>query len=276
MTELLLNFSHAVKCQDNEIDLGRAALVIAQMEYPDLEVEPYLKQMDRLATVIKDLVGDEDSVFRLLACINIVLFKQEGFQGNRSNYYDPKNSFLNDLIDRKMGIPITLSVLYQEVARRAGLTLHGVGFPGHFLLKHIDHEEEIIIDPFNGGEVRSDAELQSLLDEIYPGKAVLKFEFLSPVSKRQILKRMLINLRGIYLHQGDFLRCLSVEERLVILEPNPVREYRDRGLLHLSLENIPQALEDLETYLRLASDAKDVDEIREQVSSLKKRVTQLH
>ncbi len=276
MTELLLNFSHAVKCQENEIDLGRAALVIAQMEYPDLEVEPYLKRMDRLATVIKDLVGDEESVFRLLACINIVLFKQEGFQGNRSNYYDPKNSFLNDLIDRKMGIPITLSVLYQEVARRAGLTLHGVGFPGHFLLKHIDHEEEIIIDPFNGGEVRSDAELQSLLDEIYPGKAVLKFEFLSPVSKRQILKRMLINLRGIYLHQGDFLRCLSVEERLVILEPNPVREYRDRGLLHLRLKNFPQALEDLETYLRLASDAKDVDEIREQVSSLKKRVTQLH
>ncbi len=276
MTELLLNFSHAVKCQDNEIDLGRAALVIAQMEYPDLEVEPYLKRMDRLATVIKDLVGDEESVFRLLACINIVLFKQEGFQGNRSNYYDPKNSFLNDLIDRKMGIPITLSVLYQEVARRAGLTLHGVGFPGHFLLKHIDHEEEIIIDPFNGGEVRSDAELQSLLDEIYPGKAVLKFEFLSPVSKRQILKRMLINLRGIYLHQGDFLRGLSVEERLVILEPNPVREYRDRGLLHLRLKNFPQALEDLETYLRLASDAKDVDEIREQVSSLKKRVTQLH
>jgi len=276
VTELLLNFSHAVKCQDNEIDLGRAALVIAQMEYPDLEVEPYLKRMDRLATVIKDLVGDEDSVFRLLACINIVLFKQEGFQGNRSNYYDPKNSFLNDLIDRKMGIPITLSVLYQEVARRAGLTLHGVGFPGHFLLKHIDHEEEIIIDPFNGGEVRSDAELQSLLDEIYPGKAVLKFEFLSPVSKRQILKRMLINLRGIYLHQGDFLRCLSVEERLVILEPNPVREYRDRGLLHLRLKNFPQALEDLETYLRLASDANDADEIREQVSSLKKRVTQLH
>ena len=276
MTELLLNFSHAVKCQDNEIDLGRAALVIAQMEYPDLEVEPYLKRMDRLATVIKDLVGDEESVFRLLACINIVLFKQEGFQGNRSNYYDPKNSFLNDLIDRKMGIPITLSVLYQEVARRAGLTLHGVGFPGHFLLKHIDHEEEIIIDPFNGGEVRSDAELQSLLDEIYPGKAVLKFEFLSPVSKRQILKRMLINLRGIYLHQGDFLRCLSVEERLVILEPNPVREYRDRGLLHLRLKNFPQALEDLETYLRLASDANDADEIREQVSSLKKRVTQLH
>ena len=276
MTELLLNFSHAVKCQDNEIDLGRAALVIAQMEYPDLEVEPYLKRMDRLATVIKDLVGDEESVFRLLACINIVLFKQEGFQGNRSNYYDPKNSFLNDLIDRKMGIPITLSVLYQEVARRAGLTLHGVGFPGHFLLKHIDHEEEIIIDPFNGGEVRSDAELQSLLDEIYPGKAVLKFEFLSPVSKRQILKRMLINLRGIYLHQGDFFRGLSVEERVVILEPNPVREYRDRGILHLRLENFPQALEDLETYLRLASDANDADEIQKQVSSLKKRVTQLH
>jgi regulator of sirC expression with transglutaminase-like and TPR domain len=138
------------------------------------------------------------------------LFEQEGFRGNRSDFYDSKNSFLNEVMDRKIGIPITLSVLYLEVARRVGLTLHGVGFPGHFLLKHVDREGEIIVDPFNAGEVRLSDELQGMLDNIYSGKALLKSEFLSPVSKRQILKRMLLNLRGIYLHQGDFLRCLSV------------------------------------------------------------------
>ena len=276
MTESLLCFSKAVKCQDGEIDLGRAALFIAQMDYPDLDVESYLKRMDRLGAAVKDMAGDEEGVYRLLACLNYVLFKQEGFRGNRSDYYDSKNSFLNEVMDRKIGIPITLSVLYLEVARRVGLTLHGVGFPGHFLLKHVDREGEIIVDPFNGGEVRSNEELQGILDDIYSGKALLKSEFLSPVSKRQILTRMLNNLRGIYLQQGDFLKGLSVVERLVVLEPNPVCEYRDRGLLHLRLENFPQALKDLETYLRLASDADDADEIREQVLYLKKQPTQLH
>ncbi|MFQ5904263.1 MAG: SirB1 family protein [Candidatus Binatia bacterium] len=270
------SFSQAVRCPDDEIDLGRASLAIAHGEYPDLDIESYVARMDRLAATVKDRSGGETNPYRLIASINYVLFSQEGFQGNRDDYYDPKNSFLNEVMDRRRGIPITLSVLYMEVARRVGLILHGVGFPGHFLVKYVGREEEIVIDPFHGGEVRGVEELEDLLDKIYGGKVGFQPEFLSPVSKKQILKRMLNNLKAIYLHQGDLLKGLSVIERLVVLEPNSAQEIRDRGLLYLKLECFSQALEDLEAYLRLAFHAEDAGEIREQVVSLRKRVTLIH
>jgi regulator of sirC expression with transglutaminase-like and TPR domain len=269
-------FARAVQCPEDEIDLGQAALSLAHWEYPDLDIESYVARMDRLAETVKDRAGEETNPYRLIASINYVLFNQEGFQGNREDYYDSKNSFLNEVMERKTGIPITLSVLYMEIARRVGLILHGVAFPGHFLIKYVGKEEEIIIDPFHAGEVRSVDELQDLLDEIYGGKVSFQAQFLSPVSKKQILKRMLNNLKAIYLHQGDLLRALSVVERLVVLEPNSPQEIRDRGLLYLKLECFPQALEDLEAYLRLAFHAEDAEEIREHVLSLKKRETRIH
>lgn len=265
-----------MQCPDDEIDLGRAALAIAHGEYPSLDIESYLSRMDRLAMAVQDRSGGEADPYRLIAAINYTLFSVERFQGNRDDYYDPKNSFLNEVMERKRGIPITLSVLYMEVARRAGLNLHGVGFPGHFLVKYVGKEEEIVIDPFHAGEVRSIEELEDFLDEIYHGKLAFQPEFLFPVSKKQILRRMLNNLKAIYLRQGAFLKALSVVERLVILEPNSAQDIRDRGLLYMKLECLPQALEDLEAYLKLALDAEDADEIREQVVSLKKLVTQIH
>lgn len=269
-------FSQAVQRPDDVIDLGRAVLAIAHAEYPDLDIESYVVRMDRLAAAARDRSGGEADPFRLIAAINYTLFKIEGFRGNQDDYYDPKNSFLNEVMERKRGIPITLSVLYIEVARRVGLNVHGVGFPGHFLVKHVGQEEEIVIDPFHQGEVRSLDELEDMLDGLYGGKVPFQPEFLFPVSKKQILKRMLNNLKAIYLRQGDFLKSLSVIERLVILEPNSAEEIRDRGLLYLRLECFPRALEDLESYLRFAPYADDAPEIREQAVSLKKLVTQYH
>lgn len=269
-------FSRAVQCPDEEIELGRAALAIALEEYSNLEIEAYLTRLDRLAAAVQDRAGAEPHPYRLIASTNYVLFNQERFQGNRDSYYDPKNSFLNEVMERKCGVPISLSVLYMEVARRAGLMLHGVGFPGHFLVKYVGNEEEIVIDPFHGGEIRSVDELEEMLDQIYQGKIAFQPEFLSPVPKKQIIKRMLNNLKAIYIHQGDLLRTLSVVERLVILEPKSPQELRDRGLLYLRVECFSQALEDLEAYLRLAFHAEDAHEIREQVLSLRKRVTQIH
>src|SRR5262249_8416488 len=155
--------------------------------------------------------------------------KQEGFRANRTNYYDPRNSFLNDVLERKKGIPITLSVVYLEVARRAGLELRGVGFPGHFLVKCAEGEEEIVIDPFDKGEVRTVEDLQMLLDGLYGGKVALRPEFLAPVTHRQIVQRMLNNLKGIYLSEENLLKALSAAERLVILQPSSAPEIRDRG-----------------------------------------------
>ncbi len=270
------SFSRAVQCLDDEIDLGRAALAIAHAEYPELDIESYVARMNHLAAAVQDRSGGDADSYRLIAAMNYTFFNVEGFRGNRDDYYDPKNSFLNEVMERKQGIPITLSVLYMEVARRVGLDLCGVGFPGHFLVKHVGKEEEIVIDPFHQGEVRSIEELEEMLDEIYRGKLAFQPEFLFPVSKKQILRRMLNNLKAIYLRQGNFLKSLSVVERLLILEPSSAQEMRDRGLLYLKLECFPQALEDLEAYLRLAPYADDAAEIREQAVSLKKRQTQIH
>lgn len=270
------SFRQAVQCLDDEIDLGRAALAIAHAEHPELDIESYVARMDRLAAAVQDRSGGEADSYRLIAAMNYTLFSVEGFRGNQDDYYDPKNSFLNEVMERKQGIPITLSVLYMEVARRVGLDLCGVGFPGHFLVKHVGKEEEIVIDPFHQGEVRSIEELEDMLDEIYRGRIAFQREFLFPVSKKQILRRILNNLKAIYLRQGDFPKSLSVVERLLILEPNSAQEMRDRGLLYLKLECFPQALEDLEAYLRLAPYADDAAEIREQAVSLKKRQTQIH
>jgi len=236
-----------------EIDLARAALAIAQDEYPSLRPEPYLARLDELAARARSFAGAESDACRLIAAINYVLFNQEGFRGNRGDYYDPRNSFLNDVIERKKGIPITLSVLYIEVARRAGLELRGVGFPGHFLVKYEQGDEEIVIDPFDKGEVRMLEDLQTLLDGLYAGKVAFRPEFLAPVTHR-----------------------LSAAERLVMLDPSSAPEIRDRGMLYLKLECFQQAIGDLETYLRLAPDASDADDIREQVVDLKKGAARLH
>jgi regulator of sirC expression with transglutaminase-like and TPR domain len=269
-------FHAAVKLPDDEIDLGRAALAIAQEEYPTLDIQTYLERLDQLAAVVRDRSAGENSPYRLIASLNYVLFTQEGYRGNRDDYYDPKNSFLNDVIERRIGIPIALSVLYMEVARRADLRLHGVGFPGHFLVKYAGDEGEIVVDPFDKGEVRTTEELQEMLDRLYGGKVRLQPEFLSRVSNRQIVQRMLANLKAIYIREENFLKAVSVVECLVILDPISAEEIRDRGLLYLKLERFSEAVDALETYLRLAPDAADAEEILEQVLALKKRPAQVH
>lgn len=269
-------FRRAVDCPDAEIDLGRAALAVAADEYPELRAETYLTRLDQLAAAACDRSAGESNPYRLLASVNFVLFTREGYRGNREDYYDPKNSFLNDVIDSRKGIPITLSVLYMEVARRVGLKLHGVGFPGQFLVKYVGNEEEIVIDSFDKGEVRGVEELQQMLDGLYGGKVAFQPEFLAPVSNRQIIERMLNNLKTIYLNQENFFKALSVAERLVILDPTSAQEIRDRGLLYLECECFQQALEDLEDYLSLAPDANDADEVREHVGVLRKGAARLH
>jgi regulator of sirC expression with transglutaminase-like and TPR domain len=227
----------AVACLPEErIDLARASLAIAQAEYPDLDVDRYLQKIDKLAQEVRDRAGQRADTLRLVATLNYVLFTREGLRGNTADYYDPKNSFLNDVMDRKLGIPISLAVLYMQVAAGAGLALLGVGFPGHFLVKHLRPGSETIIDPFHRGAVLGPDELQERLNQIYGGRVVLGNGFLAPVSKKQILVRMLNNLKSIYLQSNDDERALSVVQRLVILDPASPENIRDRGLLHLKGE----------------------------------------
>jgi len=272
-----LAFARAVAGPDVKIDLARVSLMLAEPEYPDLDVTGCLKKLDALAATVKDLGGRDDGPYRVLACMNYVLFHCEGFKGNEEDYYDPQNSFLNCVIERKSGIPITLSVLYMEVARRVGLTVKGVGFPGHFLVTTTCDDQEIFIDSFNGGRIVSPADLESLLARVYHGRLKVQPEFLLPVSNIQIIQRMLNNMKGIYYsNRLDLRKCLRVVEQLLILNPGDPDQIRDRGLLRLQLENGSGALEDLERFLELAPDAKGAVTIREKVNELRKQVHTLH
>ncbi len=274
--DLYVAFREAIDCPEDQIDLGRAALVIATQEYPDLEIDDCLSQLDSLGQAVELRIDDEKNPYRIIAALNTVLFKELGFQGNHSEYYDPKNSFLNDVITRKKGIPISLSVIYMEVARRVGLSLAGIGFPGHFLVKYDDGDVEILIDVFNGGESRSREDLDRMLQQLYRGQVSYQANFVAALGKRDILRRMLNNLKWIYLERGEPLKTLSVLDQLLILDPTSASEMRDRGLLYITLESYPQALEDLESYLRLAPGADDAAMIKAQIESVRHRYVQIH
>jgi regulator of sirC expression with transglutaminase-like and TPR domain len=274
--DLYVAFREAIDHPEDEIDLGRAAVAIATQEYPDLKIDDCLSQLDALGQAVELRMGDEKNPYRIIAALNTVLFKELGFQGNRSEYYDPKNSFLNDVITRKKGIPISLSVIYMEVARRVGLSLAGVGFPGHFLVKYEDDAVEILIDVFNGGEIRAREDLERMLQQLYRGQVSYQAGFVAALSKRDILRRMLNNLKWIYLERGEPLKSLSVLDQLVILDPRAASEIRDRGLLYITLERYAQALEDLESYLRLAPGADDLEMVKAHIESVRQRYVQIH
>jgi regulator of sirC expression with transglutaminase-like and TPR domain len=275
-TDPYRDFRQAVDRPEEKIELSRAALTIALTDYPALDIPDYLARIDLLANEVTGRLGPEADIYRSIAALNYVLFRQYGFHGNRDDYFNPKNSFLNEVIERKTGIPITLSVLYMEVAQRVGLTLDGVGFPGHFLVKCVGDGEEIVIDPFNSGEIRSREDIDKMLFDLYGGKVVFHSDFLASSTKKDILKRMLANLKAIYTNGNDLVRSLSALDRLVILDPTSALDIRDRGTVYLRLECYAQAREDFETYLRLRPDAEDAMLVREQLVGLAKEATRIH
>jgi regulator of sirC expression with transglutaminase-like and TPR domain len=275
-TDPYREFRQAVDRLEDKIDLGRAALTIALPDYPDLDIIACLAQIDELAVAVTQRCGAVADVYRSLTALNYVLFTERGFHGNRDAYFDPRNSFLNEVLARKSGIPISLSVLYIEVAQRIGLALSGVGFPGHFLVKHAGGREEIVIDPFAGGEVRSREDLGGMIRQLYGDQASFHAEFLEPATKKQILQRMLANLKAIYRKKNDLVKSLTVLDRLIILDPTAQDDIRERGALYLRLECFTQARADFESYLRLAPDADDAASVREQIISLANQETLLH
>jgi regulator of sirC expression with transglutaminase-like and TPR domain len=268
-------FRQAVDRVEDQIDLGRAALTIALTDYPNLDIAAYLARIDRLALEVAQRCPSGD-VYQSVATLNDILFKHHGFRGNEEDYYDPKNSFLNEVLERKQGIPITLSVLYMEVAQRIGIALDGVGFPGHFLVKHAREGAELLIDPFRQGEIKSREDLRGMLERRYGASVALRSDFLKATSKKDILKRMLGNLKAIYWKRNDLVRLLTVLDRVITLEPSAAEEIRDRGVVYSRLELFQQARADFEAYLRLAPEATDAAAVREQLVDLAKQVTIIH
>lgn len=250
-------FIEAVSKPEPEIDLAKAALLIAAEEYPQLVPEAYLRRLDELAERVRDRQWDATAPVFLLQDLSRVLFEEEGFRGNHENYYDARNSFLNDVLDRRLGIPITLSVVYMEVGWRLGLPLYGVNFPGHFLVGYDGEAMRLLVDPFHDGMIRFEDETQHLLDHVYGGAVQMKDEFLRLADRRDILVRMLENLKGTWLNARDDARALSALERILVLLPDSPDHLRDMGIVLTRLDRPADARRALERYLDLAPDAAD-------------------
>ena len=269
-------FEEMIRREEGEIELDRAALLIAAEEYPGLDIDKCLAQLDLFADGARRRQDQRAEPLARILGLNHYLFDELGFNGNVEDYYDARNSFLNDVLDRRTGIPITLSVVYIEVARRLGLPVVGVGMPGHFIVKYAEGEAEILIDPFGGGRLLSEEGCREKVREMYGGALGFHPSFLEAVTKRQILLRMLQNLKGIYARASDHHKTLGVVERALLVSPDAPAEVRDRGLVYAGLGRYAQALADLDDYLRRQPQAEDAAAIKERIVDLRQRQAQLN
>ncbi len=271
-----LAFAELMQQPDDAIALADAALLIAKEEYPDLDVAAYRDRLERMAADVERTVSARRDPHRMLVGLNDYLFGQLGFRGNVEDYYDVKNSFLNDVLDRRLGIPITLSIVYMDIGGRLGLPLRGVGMPGHFLVKYTGPDEELIIDPYGKGSILSETDFQRILDEVFGGNVRFEARMLNVVSTRHIVSRMLTNLKAIYIKTHAYAKALATVERLLILDANAVCEIRDRALILFQLKRHIEASVELEHYLRLQPSAPDSEVLRGHLRSLRQRAVALN
>ena len=255
-------FAQEARQPERDLDLARAALLVAKEQYPGLAVGQYLARLDQLAEEVKDRLADETAPLVVLEELAHSLFKRQGFRGNKEAYYDPKNSFLNDVLDRRIGIPLTLGIVMLEVGWRLRLPLQGVNFPHHFLVRFHGDAVDLLIDPFEGGRARFEDQAQELLDRVYGGKLRLRKSFLQVATKHDVLVRLLNNLKSVYLSAGDHARALSVVERLLILCPDRAAEIRARGVLLARIGRREEAIDQLRRWLASAAAGRDADRVR--------------
>lgn len=262
-----------------EFGLAEACLLIAQDAYPDLDVAQYLARLDALAAQLKRRLPGDAFPAQRVAMLNRYLFNESGFRGNADEYYDPRNSYLNEVLERRTGIPITLSILYIEIGRRIGLRLQGVSFPGHFLVKLRVTGGQLVLDPFSGGEAQSETDLRTRLAQVLPqgeAETLPLAQFLQAATPRQILARVLRNLMGIYRQSDAAQNALNVAQRLVMVAPHAAEAVRDRGLAYMGLHCFRAALADLEDYLQRRPDAADADAIRAKAAVLRMECARLN
>jgi regulator of sirC expression with transglutaminase-like and TPR domain len=276
-------FEKALAQDDARIDLAHACLMIAEDAYPGLAVERYLGDVERLALRLRAKMSQGGAEERV-AALNEFLYEDLGFTGNADDYYDPRNSYLNEVIERRTGIPITLGVLYMVLGRRVGLPLEGVSFPGHFLVRLRLRSGVLVLDPFERGMPQSESDLRSRLQRVIPPGVAGDVpvadlpldQFLEAASNRQILARLLRNLKAIYRDTDQPERLLAVRNRMLVVVPDSAAELRDRGIVYQRLECYRAALKDLTHYLEREPEASDLDEVRARLMEVSARCARLN
>ncbi|AMR79705.1 MULTISPECIES: SirB1 family protein [Cupriavidus] len=270
----VLDYFASLVADENGIPLTETALSIAQDAYPDLDLQGELAALDVLALRLKRRIAEGTPAIQRLRLLNHFFYRDLGFGANANDYYDPDNSYLNVVLRQRRGIPISLAVLHMELGQQIGLPLKGVSFPNHFLLRMTIPAGEVILDPLTG-ETLSKEQLQEMLDPYLEREGISDASqvplglFLRAASHREIIARMLRNLKAIYLQESRWQRLLAVQNRLVILLPGSIEEVRDRGLAYANLECFRPALADLEAYVQARPDAADIGQIRERMPALR-------
>jgi regulator of sirC expression with transglutaminase-like and TPR domain len=272
--EVRSRFALEVLRPEGAVCLAHAALLAGAEEEPrGCDVGGCLAQLDEMGEEARARLA-RGGVSRVEA-LNRYLFEEQGFFGNESEYYDPRNSMLHQVLARRKGIPITLSIVYIEVGRRAGLHVEGVGMPGHFIVRVEEEDGEVFVDPFYG-KVIDREECRKRLEGIYEGRVDLSEEHLRAVGVRSILVRVLGNLKAVYVQSQLFRRALAAVERILLLNPNDLDERRDRGMLLAQLDRLHEAIAETQSYLNLAPDAPDAEAVAEQLKKMRIRHSMLN
>ena len=269
--------SFASEISTEPINLSRATLCYArEIAYPNLDVDAYLQRIEMLAETARRHVAAQISTAEQAEALSDYLFVEERFRGNTGNYSDPRNSFLNDVLERRMGIPISLSVIYISTARRLGLPAQGIGLPGHFIVGIPTPDESIYIDPFHGGARLTADDCVQLVHQVTGYDGDFHPDWLQPMTAQAILTRMLNNLRNVYYQQADWETSLAVLERLRLLQPELHELLRDLGLVHHRRGALRQAVQYYELYLSRAENAPDSGTIRYHMESAIKSLARLN
>lgn len=278
-TTRVLDYFASLVAEDDGLPLTEAALALAQDAYPDLDVQGVLSALDALAVRLKRRLDVDADAVQKLQALNQFFYGELGFAGNLNDYYDPDNSYLNVVLDKRRGIPISLAVLYLELAQQIGLNARGISFPGHFLLRVAVSGGEVMLDPMTG-DALTESEMIEMLEPFVSGPATRGDSvaktlrgLLQPARAREVLARMLRNLKSIYEQNERWQRLLAVQQRLVLLLPYSIEEVRDRGIAFARLDYVRPALSDLQRYLDACADAEDATAIEAQLAELRQRAS---
>ena len=271
---LLERFRVAVAGDKNNVPLAHAALLIAEAETPGLNLDRYDAQLDEWGRTLEKRLYPAAEPQGLLEVVNSMLFEELGFRGNQDEYSDPRNLLLNEVMDRRVGIPVSLAIIATDICQRAGVGLRAVGLPGHVVIRlDVEGKEPLFSDVFHGGAQRSIEDLQQIMRSIYGRQTPFKEYFLDPLTSRQILQRLLHNLKGGALRRGDEEQAERAIELLLIMFPWDLDEIRDRGRLRERSGNYAAALADLEIYVQFRPDARDTATVAEAAESLRRHIS---
>ena len=260
--------SNMVGQADEDIDLAKAALYVSSQEYPDMDLEHYMGMLDALASEAGRYIGQRQDLRSAIHLLSRYLFEVQEFRGNDGDYSDPLNSYLNEVLDRKTGIPITLSLVYMEVAKRLGMVFEGIGLPGHFVIRTGPPEDELYVDAFNAGAMLTRGDCERKVHDLFQGKIEFTEEHLRPYTKREFLIRILNNLKNNYFNVEDYHRAIAVADMIAIIDPSLRRNLRDRAWFCYSLKLYRMAIKNLEAYLQVDPEAQDADRIKQQIHAL--------